>query len=64
MLRRGVTKARHVAEPNIAFRTESTKTNSRVYAEARFLRILWWKWLRERPLPAEPKGRDVTRPPG
>ena len=51
MLDHGVITRRIViAKRNIAFHTGSAKAGSRAYAEGRYLRILWWKSWRERPL--------------
>ncbi|MGB2798885.1 MAG: hypothetical protein WBC82_03455 [Dehalococcoidia bacterium] len=54
MLDHGVRTRRIViAKRNIAFHTGSAKAGSRAYAEGRYLRILWWKSWRERPLSIE-----------
>jgi len=54
MLDHGVRTSRIIiAKWNIAFHTGSAKAGSQAYAEGRYLRILWWKSWRERPLSVE-----------
>jgi len=40
-----------VAKWNIASQGVYTKFNANIYGEARYLKILWWKWWKEKPLP-------------
>jgi len=40
---------------NIASIAGTPKFSSKRYAEARYLKILWWKWWKEKPLP-QPNG--------
>jgi len=39
-----------VAKSNISSRQAATKHDTKYYAEARYLKILWWKWCKEKPL--------------
>ncbi len=39
-----------IAKENVAAWTGLAKIHSTIYGEARYLRVLWWKWWRERPL--------------
>ncbi len=53
--KRGITVSRNtVATNNIASQRVHTKFVPRVYARARYLKILGWKFWKETPLPAEP----------
>ena len=54
MLDHGVRTSRIIiAKWNIAFHTGSAKAGSRAYAQGRYLRILWWKFWKEKPLSIE-----------
>ena len=39
-----------IAVPNVVSQRATGKIGTSVHAEARYLRILWWKWWKERPL--------------
>lgn len=39
-----------VAKGNISSRQAAAKHGTKIYAEARYLKILWWKWCKEKPL--------------
>ena len=44
-----------VAKDNIASHRAAANVNTKICAEARYLKILWWKWWKEKPLP-QPNG--------
>ena len=45
VVRRGAT-----AKGNIVAQRGYAKIGAKMYAEARYLKILWWKWWKEKPL--------------
>ena len=52
MLNNGIMISRSaIAKKNIASQKGREKFSPRIYAEGRYLKILWWKSWRERPLP-------------
>ena len=63
MLEKGLHTSRGAtSKGNIASREAATKLGSRVYAEGRLLRVLWWKSWRESPLaPDEAVRRTEAR---
>ena len=53
MLERGIVTDRgSIAASNIASQGGAAKMGAKIYAEARYLRILWWKSWKEKPLAA------------
>jgi len=48
-----------INKDNIASQTSYAKFGPKLYAEARYLKILWWIWWREKPLP-QPNGEWDT----
>jgi hypothetical protein len=42
-----------VAKSNVASQAAAAKLSDGIYAEARFIKLLWWKFWREKPLPTE-----------
>ncbi len=63
-LQKGIVKDKWaIAKRNVASLTAESSTGNVRYAEARYLRVLWWKSWKEKPLPAaEPViGRDETK---
>ncbi len=49
---KGIITARYlVAKKNITSQRVLARFNPRIYAEARYLRILWWKSWEEKALP-------------
>ena len=48
---KGVRTSRNAVDTsNIASNKVHAKFNPRIYAQARYVRILWWKWWKEKPL--------------
>ena len=45
-----------VARGNIAAQRGYAKAAPKMYAEARYLKILWWKWWKEKPLTPDSSG--------
>ena len=51
LLDKGIVISRYIiTKGNIASNKSNARFNSRIYAEGRYLRILWWKSWKERPL--------------
>ena len=52
MLNNGIMISRSaIAKKNIASQKGRAKFSPRIYAEGRYLKILWWKFWREKSLP-------------
>ena len=42
-----------VVKSNVASQMSAAKLSGGIYAEARFIKLLWWKFWREKPLPTD-----------